>query len=802
MSQLWQNLRFALRMLLRQPGFAAVVVLTLALGIGANTAIFSVVHGVVLKPLALPDSERLLRVGWSYRQWFGSIDEAQFRHFGEHQDSFSHFAASTGASFTLVGDDGGLRVVGLHVSAGYFETLGVMPALGRPFVDEDDRDGAPATVILSDQLWRGRFGADPGLLGRDIRLDDRPYRVVGVMPAAFDDLSAAMLWTPLAPVARSIGQGTNYQAIGRLRDGATAAQADAEFGSLARAWLGAHGRNSPEGLGFAVMPFRDALARQVRTPLFLLLGAVAFVLLIACANVANLMLARATARAKEMAVRAAIGASRQRLSLQVLTESVLLAVIGALLGLLLAAWGIEALLALQGEALPRAGEVGLDLRAFVFSLLLALLVGLLAGLLPAWQASRRDLNAPLKGIAGLALPRRLPLPGLRSVLAGGQVALALVLLVGAGLLIQTFAHLARVDPGFAPERVLAAQFWTSGTRHQDSEAIATLHQALVERVSALPGVSAAGVVVAGLPLQRGGNLGGLFEGRPESESFGFDYRSVTPGYFDALGLSLRQGRLLDNGDVAGAPAVAVVNEAFARIHASESGLIGRRLQLTGRSYEIVGVVGDVRSYLDDAAPPTVLLPVAQSSAQTMGLFEGWFPSHLLVSSDLPPASLVAAVREAMREVDRELPLGSIRPMDEVLATALAGQRFHMSLMSVFAGLALALAAIGVYGVLAYSVARRTREIGIHVALGAGSRAVLGKVLAQGMRPVLGGMLAGLFGAWLLSRLMAGMLFGVEPFDPATFAVVVAAVGAVALVACLLPALRATRADPLAALRQE
>jgi putative ABC transport system permease protein len=802
MPLLWQNLRFALRMLLRQPGFAAVVVLTLALGIGANTAIFSVVHGVVLKPLALPDSQRLMQVGWSYRQWFGSIDDAQFRHFGEHQRSFGHFVASTGASFTLVGDDGGLRVVGLHVSAGYFETVGVMPALGRPFVAEDDREGAPSTVILSDRLWRGRFGADPGLVGRDIRLDDRPYRVVGVMPAGFDDLSAAALWTPLAPVAASIGQGTNYQAIGRLREGVSAAQADAEFASLARAWMELQGGDAPEGLGFAVMPLRDALAREVRTPLFLLLGAVAFVLLIACANVANLMLARATARAREMAVRAAIGASRQRLSLQVLTESVLLAMIGALLGLVLAAWGIDALLALQGEALPRAGEVGLDMRAFGFSLLLALAVGLLAGLPPAWQASRRDINAPLKGIEGQALPRRLPLPGLRSVLAGGQVALALVLLVGAGLLIQTFAHLARVDPGFTPERALAAQFWTSGTRHQDSEAIAALHQALEERVSALPGVSAAGVVVAGLPLQRGGNFGGVFEGQPESETFGFDYRSVTPGYFEALGLSLRQGRVIEARDVAGAPAVAVVNEAFARIHAGESDLIGRRLLLANSSYEIVGVVADVRSYLNDSAPPTVLLPVAQSPAQVMGLFEGWFPSHLLVRSELPPASLVAAVREAMREVDRELPLGSIRPMDEVFAAALAGQRFHMSLMSVFAGLALVLAAIGVYGVLAYSVARRTREIGIHVALGAGSRAVLGKVLAQGMRPVVGGLLAGLFGAWLLSRLMAGMLFGVEAFDPATFALVAAGLGAVALVACLLPALRATRADPLMALRQD
>jgi putative ABC transport system permease protein len=802
MNPLWQNLRFSARMLIRQPGFSLVVILTLALGIGATTAIFSVVHGVALKPLSLPDSHRLQQVGWTWRGWLGGLDDAQFRHFREHQESFAGFAAGTGASFTLVDGGGGARVSGLHVSTGYFETLGVLPALGRPILEADDQVGAAATVVLSDGLWRSRYGADAGLLGRDVSLDGRPYRVIGIMPAGFSDYSGAQLWTPLAPVAASIGQGTNYVAIGRLREGVSPAQAQAEFEALAAAWMDMQGQDWPRDVGFAVTPLREALAHQVRLPLFLLLGATGFVLLIACANVANLMLARAQARTRELAIRAAVGASRGRLSQQVLVESLLLALLGAGFGLMLAVPGVELLMALQADALPRGSEVALDPVAFGFALLLALASGALAGLAPAWRAARRELSDPLKGIEAGVTRRRLPLPPLRSLLVGGQVALALVLLVGAGLLVQTFAHLARVDPGFAPERTLAAQFWTSGTRHGDTQAVTALHQRLAERALALPGVSAAGVVVAGLPLERGGNLGVRREGASPDQGFSADYRSISPGYLEALGTQILRGRSFSEADDAGAPSVAIVNEAFARATFEGGEALGQRLHVADGLREIVGVVADVRSFLDRPAPPTLFLPVAQSPHGTMALFEGWFPSHLVLRTELAPASLAPALAQLMREVDPGLPVGAIRPMEEVFAAALADRRFLASLMGAFSILALLLAAVGVYGVLSYSIGRRTREIGIQVALGAGREQVLRQVLVQGLRPVAAGMALGLLGAWALGGLMQGLLVGVASFDPRTHAAVVLTLALVAFAACLAPALRATRADPLLALRHE
>lgn len=798
-----QNLRHALRSLSRQPGFALMAILTLALGIGANTAMFSVVHGVVLKPLPYPQAERLMEAGWHYREFFFGMDQAQFDHLATHQRSLQHLVARTGASFTLGGEGGSERIGAQHVSADYFRVLGVQPALGRMFSAEDDRRGVAPTVIIDDALWRRRFNADPGVIGRSLRLDEVEHSIIGVMPRGFRDTVQASVYVPLAPVAGTIGQGTNYTVLGRLADGVSAEQAREELAALAGQWQVDTGWGVEGGVRFGLLPLRDAIARDVRGPLLLLSAALGFVLLIACANVANLLVVRGAARSREIAIRSALGASKGRLGRLVLTESVLIALAGGLAGLAVASVGADLLVQMRADTLPRVDEVGLDLRVFGFSLALAVLTGVLVGLPSALQAGSGDLTGTLKGAAAGGA-QRTPMAYLRQGLVTGQVALALVLLVGAGLLIQTFANLNRVDPGFDPGRVLAAQFWTSGTQHRSSEDIARFADALAERVGSLPGVTSVGVVAAGLPLERGGNIGVALPEQGADAGFGADYRSVSPGYFDALGVGILRGRGVAAGDGASAARVVVVNEAFARRHFGEADPLGRRLLIADEAWDVVGVVADVRSRLDQPAPATVFLPLAQTPLETLRIFEGWFPMNLVVGTapGMDPFALTVPVTQAFGALDADVPVGRVAGMEAVLAHSIGEQRFNMSLMTVFAVLALVLAAIGVYSVLAYLVARRTREIGIQVALGAGRRDVIGMVLRQGMLPVAIGLGLGLVGAVFLARFLGGMLFEVAAFSVPVFLLVALVLTAVAALACLLPALRASRVAPMLALRAE
>jgi predicted permease len=802
MEALWQDLRYSFRVLRRQPGFTLVAVLTLALGLGANTAIFTVVHNVVLRPLPYPESDRIYQTAWVWPDTagYGNFDHTLFTFLRENQRSFAAYAAFTRVGFNLTAERNAERTYGYHVSADYFRVLGAEPALGRGFLPEDDLPGAPKTAVISHGLWQRSLGGDPGVIGRTIRLDGQPYEIIGVMPAGFETYPAADIWAPIAPVAQTIGGGWNYSVIGRLRPDVSRQQAQAEFDALLADYRSQRPHAVQGVAGLGVVPYASVLSSDVRTPLFVLFGAIGFVLLIACANVANLLLARATTRDREIAVRAALGAPKLRLARLLITESVLIALLGAAAGLAVASWSVGALLELRPGWMPRAEHVGLDGWAFGFAVALALVTGILAGAAPAAHALRGDLGASLKegGRTGASAARL----RLRNLLVAGEVALSLMLLAGAGLLIQTFANLLRVDPGFDPGRVLSAQFWITGTRYESSEQVAALYDDIVARIEAMPGVTAAGVAACGLPLERGGNAPMRLESAPPDALFAADYRPVTPRLLAALGVNVRRGRGFTEADRSGAAPVAVVSESFARRYFDDREPLGERILVFDQPYQVVGVAGDLRSFLNEPAYPTLYVPLSQAPFEVLRLFDGWFPTSVVVATSVRPAALVAGVERALREADPQLPLGRVRPMEDVYASAIASERFHMTLLGIFAGLALALAAVGIYGVLSYAVSQRTREIGIRVALGAERRDILRTVLRQGMAPVLAGMALGLAGAFYLSRLLAGMLFQVEPGDPLVLTLVALVLVAVALAASLLPALRATRVDPAVALRHE
>jgi predicted permease len=797
-------------MLTRSPGFTAVAVLTLALGIGANTAMFSVINGVLLRPLPYPQPERIVEISRTYR---GKLDEAnfdarQFDFWKTHSDPFQYLAADTEVGFNLAGVSRAERLRALRVSRDYFHVLGVRPALGRDFLADEDRVGGPNVAILSSGLWERDFGADPQVIGRTVLLDGESFTVVGVMPSGFGSIPSADLWTTIGQVASTIGSGTNYEVIGRLKPGLTRAKADSYLATLAKAFLHEFAGDVPERIAkdirFEVFPYRYVVTSDLRAPLLVLFGAIGFVLLIACVNVANLQLARAAARNREVAVRTTIGAGRLRIFLQLLTENVLLALVGAALGLLVAQWGLSPLVALTPSDFPRGVEISLDRWALGFTSLVAVLAGVLFGLVPAFQAARSDLTESLKegGRWTSAGPshRRL-----RAALAVGEMALSLVLLVGSGLLIRTFTNLLSTDPGFDPRHTLSLPIWTTGLRYKSGGALANFYESVVRRIQAIPGVESAAVVAAGLPLERGGNVPMKIEGRKDSEMFSADYREITPEYFRALGVPLQRGRAFTAADSQGANNVAVINVAFARRYLPNRSPIGEHLDLAmvgDTQREIVGVVGDVKSHLNEPAEPTTFIPMAQASYGIDQLFQGWFPISILVRTAPEPLSLSRAVEDAVRASDPNLPVGQVRSMEEVLAVSLAFQRFLMTLMSVFAGLALVLAAVGIYGVISYSVSQRTHEIGIRMAVGATRSNVLRLIVRQGLYLVLVGTGIGLAAAFALTRLLGSVLFGVKPTDPLTFLGVSVLLIVTALLAGYIPARRAAKVDPMVALRYE
>ena len=799
-----QDIRYAARSLLRTPSFTVIAVLTLALGIGANTTIFSVLYDALLRPLPYPAQDRLAGVQQTVRGDAGylAVTYREFRYLAEHARMFEGLAASTEVGFNLASGEGAARVSGLHVSHNYFQVLGVEPAIGRGFTADEDQESGPLAVVLSDAVWRQQFAADVSLLGRTITLDGRPFTVVGVMPAGFRSQPDAQVWTTLAQVSRSIGGGENLGLVGRLKPGVTWDAARAEFEALNAGWR-AEFKNNEAVLGIAVAPLREVVAQGDAGPVRVLFGAVALVLLIACANVANLMLGRGASRSREIAVRVAVGASRGRIIRQVLTESLLLALAGGLFGLLVAEWSLGGLVRL----LPPGSNVGpdphLDAVALGFTFVTAALTGLLFGLVPAWQVSRADLQATLKDgggrTTGSASHHRL-----RRALVVGELAVSVVLLIGSGLLIRTFANLMREDGGFDPRPVLSAEIWLTGSQYDSTAKIAGFYHDLETRLRAIPGVRSAAVVEAGMPLERGGNMGVQVDG--EWIKAQTNYRTITPAYFSTLSVPLKRGRAFSDADGGGAPQVAVVSELFARRHMG--GLdraIGRTVHVGGPSgptAQVVGIVGDVRQFIGERPFPTVYIPSAQTPASFTRVFSGWFPIHVLVQTAGDPALMQPLIERTLRTADARVPVGRVRPMRDVLAQSLAFQRFLMTLLGAFAGLALVLAAIGTYGVISYLVTQRTHEIGVRMAIGARAVDVMRAVLGQGLALAAAGALLGLGGAVALTRLMSGLLYGVAPANVPTYAVVTLMLVLIALLACWLPARRAAKIDPLVALRSE
>jgi putative ABC transport system permease protein len=801
MTTLVQDLRYAFRMLLKNPGFAAVAVIALALGIGANTAIFSVVNTVLLRSLPYDDPDRLMVLKENKLPQFSefSISPGNFLDWQKQNTSFETLVAINGSAYNLVsGDADPERLRGARVSAGLFEMLGAKPAQGRTFMDAEDQPGHENVVILSGGLWKRRFGADPNIVGRSITLSASSYTIIGIMPATFEFPDRdTELWTPIAFTARQAQQhGSHYlSVIGRLNQGVTLQQADTEMSAIA-ARLAEQYPDSNAGWSTNVYPMQQYEVRDVKPALLFLLGAVALVLLIACANVANLLLARATARQKEMAIRSALGASRWRVVRQLLTESVLLALLGGSVGLILAFWGIESLLALAPEDLPRAKDVALDGRVLGFTLVVTLMTGIIFGLVPALQASSTNLNETLKeGGRGTTGGHH----RVRGSLVIVEVALALVLLVCSGLMIRSFIRLQQVNPGFNPNNALAVNISLPGRKYPNEDQYSTFFAQLIEKTSALPGVIAVGASQS-LPIQGDYLLGFNIQGRPPDppgEDKSTNYYAVTPDYFKAMGIPLLGGRLFTEQDNKNAHRVAIINETMARTYFPDEDPIGKGINVTNgpeRFREIVGIVGDVKQY--GLAQPTTLQayePYLQNPFSGM---------TLVTRTEGNPAALSGAIRIQVLALDKEQPVSRIRTLDQIISGSVQQQRFTMLLLGVFAGVALILAAVGLYGVMSYAVTQRTHEIGIRMALGANAGNVLGLVVGHGMMLALIGVAIGLAGAFAVTRLMSKLLFAVSTTDPVTFAGISVLLTGVALGACLVPARRAIKVDPMTALRHE
>ena len=808
METLWQDLRYGARTLLKKPGFTIVAVITLALGIGANTAIFSVVNAALLRPLPYPEADRLVLI-WGRLPGHGvqrlNVSLPEYLEYRDRMRSFAAVAVYGQSNFNFTGRGEPERLVGMLASANLFPILGVAPMLGRNFLPEEDRTGHEQVVILSHSLWQRRFGGDPNLLGQTIALNGRGHIVVGVMPPGFQfSGSNVELWRPIAFSAADLSpdeRGNHWlRALARLRPPVTQAQAQRELDALARQMRQEHPRNyDDDDWGITIVPLREQLVGEMRRALLMLLVAVGCVLLIACANVANLLLARAGARAREMAVRAALGASRLRIVRQLLTESLLLAVAGGTLGVLLALWGIDWLNAFGLTELTRIGAIGLDYRVSLFTLAVSLLTVALFGLAPAWHGSRLDLNEVLQEGGRGATDRRAPL---RHLLVVGEVAIALMLLVGAGLLIKSLYRVQQVDPGFDPAHVLTLRLALPEANYPEPLQQRAFFERLLAGVSTLPGVQTAGAV-HNLPLSSGNTRNFAIEGFPEIK-LNIEFYLTSPDFFPALGLRLGTGRFFSERDRTGAPYVAIVNETLARTFFGDTDPLGKRLKLGVANgpfpwLSIVGVVKDVKhDGLEGETRPALYVPFQQPQMSNWSLP----PMYLTVRTKADPLTVVDSVRSAVRELDKDQPISSVNTMEELLARSLASRRFNLLLLTLFALTALMLATIGLYGVLTYSVAQRTHEIGIRMALGAQASDVLKLAIGRGIKLALLGVLIGAGGALVLTRFMKSLMFDVSGTDPLTFAATALLLIVVALVACYIPARRAAKVDPMVALHYE
>jgi predicted permease len=809
MTDLFSDVRPALRALRRQPGFAATTILTLALGIGATTAVFSVVYGVLLRPLPFPDSARLVRVFAQDQGELWTASPPDFADWKAQATSFEHLAAVTGQAFALTGQGPAQQRNGAAVTAGFFPTLGVAPTLGRGFTDAHEVPGQNMAVILGDALWRAQYGADPGVVGRRIRLDGADYEVLGVMPPGFDTPGNAELWVPLAftPEDLATQRGAHYLDVyGRLRPGVTIERADREMRDLA-ARLGSAYPTVNIGWSARVTSLRQDLVGDAQRPLFALLGAVGLVLLMTCVNVASLLLSRAVARDQEIAIRLALGVERARLVRAVLVESLVLALAGGVLGAVLAAWGVDALLRLAPGNVARLNEVGIDTAMLGFTFLVSGVTGMVFGAAPALQLLRRreEAGSLVSGERGGTSGRRAQ--RWRRALVTAQVALAVTLVAGAGLLIKSFARLMATDPGFRPQGVLSFTLSLPSVGYEDPNRVAAFAVAVEDRLRALPGVSGVGMIY-GLPLTGFGFsiTPTALDGRPLSDAEQEDYhtqlRFVTPGYFATMGIEVLRGRAFTDQDRAGASPVAVLNETAARHLFGDTDVIGHRIEhgtrmgLGGERVhgEIVGVVRDVKD-ASLAAAPRALVYFAHAQWPV-----GYLQPVVRTAGD--PLTLAEPARSAVAEVDPNVPVYQVRTLSQLRAASTGRTRFLMLVLGVFAAAALLLAAVGIYGVVTYAVAQRTRELGIRMALGARALDIVRLVVRQGFAMAGIGAAAGLAGALAATQALRGLLYQTTPTDPPTLTGGTLTLIAVALVASYVPARRAARVNPVEALRHE
>jgi putative ABC transport system permease protein len=811
-------MRYGVRLLLKRPGFTLIAVLTLALGIGANTAIFSVVNAVVLRPLPYASPDRLVMI-WETmpgndKRW---VAPGNFIDWRKQSQAFEQIAGYSNANLNLTGEGEPERLTGTAVTSNVFATLGVEAARGRTFTQEDETREDGRVVVLSDGLWQRRFGADPGVVGRSLTLDDKSYTVVGVMPASFRFPVQSELWVlgnhgsavpPSLAVQFPESDLSNdrdihiYSAVGRLKNGHTLSDAQAEMKAIAGRLSAAYPETN-NGLSVNLIPLHTEIVGGVSSILFILLGAVAFVLAVACTNVANLLLAHATQRERELAIRLALGAGRWRLIRQMLTESLLLSLVGGTLGLLIAMWGVDLFVGLSPGDIPRLNEVGMDGRLLGFTLLVSLVTGLGFGLLPALQATRLDPQHALKegGTKATEGGRRLRV---RNLLVITEIALAQVLLIGAGLLIMSFLRLQAVEPGFNPSNLLTARLSLSVAKYSDQKKKLAFYNQLLERLQAVPGVRSAALVM-NLPLSGSNmNRGFLVEGRPEpgpDENVTVDYQVITPGYFQTMEIPLERGRSFTDRDTEGAPRVAIINEIMARKYFPGEDPLGKRIAFGDPTKEdawrtIVGISGNVRHQsTSEPAFPGAYTPSAQDR-------ESWPRVALVVRTSGDPSGLAAAVRREMMAIDPGQPISNMQTMEQLMASSIKRPRFIMMLLGLLASIALALALVGIYGLMSYSITERTHEIGIRMALGAQARDVLRMVVGQGLKLIVIGIALGLTGAFALTRIMRSLLYGVSAIDPVTFAGVSLLLSVIALLACYIPARRATRVDPMEALRYE
>lgn len=819
MNTFWHDLRYGARVLTKKPGFTVIAVITLALGIGATTAIFSVVNGVLLRPLEYHEPQQIVTLLNNGR---GPVSPANFLDFRAQTRSFERMAAAEAWGGILAGTDKPEEIGGLRMGEGLFELLGVPALVGRALQPEDFKPGKDHVLVLSHKLWNRAFGGDPGIVGRPVTLSGESYIVVGVMPPQFRFppfwSTRAEMWAPLDLRDRATSRGgSSLRVFARLKPDASVAQAQSEVDAVNRRLSQAY-PDANAGINVRVDPMNEKVVGNVRLALLVLSGAVGFVLLIACANVACLLLAQAATRQKETAVRVALGASRWRILRQLLTESLLLSLCGAVAGILVAVWGVDLLTTLMAGnttsfsvRLPRLSEIKVDATAFAFTLGVSLLTSVLFGLAPALGASKPDLNQVLKeSWRGTTGGRR----RLRETLVVAELALALVMLIGAGLLMNSFLKLQSVDPGFNPRNVLAMTTSVAGNSQYVGPEREAFYRQLTERLSALPGVESASAINH-LPLA--GDRWGralTIEGRPlppPGHGIEVAFRVSRPDYFQTMGIPLRAGRDFTERDRPDAPGVIIINETLARRHWPDEDPIGRRVTLDDPRdpsqpvewLTVVGVVKDVKqeSWVDEPSNE-IYVPFQQSGGFFRSTARHYASMTIVVRTKVEPRSLAEAAQDTVRSFDRDLPVSNVVTMDQVIADSLWQPRFNLQLIGFFAGVALLLAAVGLYGMMSYSIAQRTHEVGLRMALGAQQSDVIKLVLTQGIKLTLAGVTLGLFASIALTRLMSNLLYGVSATDPTTFATIAIVLMGVAVIACLVPARRATKVDPMVALRYE